>query len=71
MAIRFRDGRKAPWIVYWRNPFTGKMEEEPYSSKKDAKKANSIVKHRLKMESLPDIPIYGKICMAEYGSLTI
>lgn len=50
MAIRFREGRKAPWIVYWKNPFTGKTEEEVFSSEQDAKKANSLVKHRLKFE---------------------
>jgi integrase len=50
MAIRFREGRKAPWIVYWKNPFSGKTEEEAHVSEKEAKKANSLIKHRLKYE---------------------
>lgn len=50
MAIRYRDGRKAPWIVYWKNPFTGKTEEEAFSTDAAAKKANSLIKHRLKYE---------------------
>ncbi len=50
MAIRHRAGRKAPWIVYWKNPFTGKTEEEAYISEQEAKKANSLIKHRLKFE---------------------
>jgi len=50
MAIRFREGRKSPWITYWKNPFTGKTEEEAYTTEKEAKKANSLIKHRLKFE---------------------
>ncbi|MCL1915328.1 MAG: tyrosine-type recombinase/integrase [Desulfovibrionaceae bacterium] len=50
MAIRFREGRRAPWSVYWKNPFTGKTEEEPYVTEAEAKKANSLLKHRLKFE---------------------
>ena len=50
MAIRHREGRKAPWIVYWKNPFTGKTEEESYTTEAEAKKANSLVRHRLKFE---------------------
>jgi integrase len=50
MAIRFRDGRKAPWIVYWKNPHTGKTEEEAYATEQEARKENSLIKHRLKFE---------------------
>lgn len=50
MAIRHRPERKLPWIVYWKNPFTGKTEEEGYLTEGEAKKANSLVKHRLKYE---------------------
>lgn len=50
MAIRYRKGRKAPWIVYWKNPFTDKTEEECFFNEADAKKANSIIRHRLKFE---------------------
>ncbi len=50
MAIRFRAGRNAPWIVYWKNPFTGKTEEAAYTTEPEAKKANSLLKHRLKYE---------------------
>jgi integrase len=50
MAIRHREGRKSPWIVYWKNPFSGKTEEEAFATESEAKKANSLVKHRLKFE---------------------
>lgn len=50
MAIRYREGRHQPWIVYWKNPFTGKTEELPCSTESDANKQNSLIKHRLKYE---------------------
>lgn len=50
MAIRYRQGRKAPWVVYWKNPFTGKTEEFPCETEDQAKKENSLIKHRLKYE---------------------
>ena len=36
--------------MYWKNPFTNKTEEMPYVTEADAKKANSLIKHRLKFE---------------------
>lgn len=50
MAIRYRNGRNSPWIVYWKNPFTGKTEELPCTREDEAKKQNSLIKHRLKYE---------------------
>lgn len=50
MAIRYREGRKLPYIVYWKNPFTGKTEELPCPTEAEAKKHNSLIKHRLKYE---------------------
>lgn len=50
MAIRYREGRKLPFIVYWKNPFTGKTEELPCPSESEAKKQNSLIKHQLKYE---------------------
>lgn len=50
MAIRKREGRKSPWQVYWNNPFTGKRETANFMDEKEAKKYDSLVKHRLKFD---------------------
>ncbi len=50
MAIRHRPNRPAPWQVYWNNPFTGKRESASYATEAEAKKEESLVKHRLKFE---------------------
>lgn len=50
MAIRKRPGRASPYQVYWNNPITGKRESASFSSLQDAKKHDSLVKHRLQFE---------------------
>ena len=50
MAIRYRKNRKAPWQVYWNNPFTGKRESVSFDTEAEAKKEESLVKHRLKFD---------------------
>ena len=50
MAIRNREGRASPWQCYWNNPFTGKRESESFNTEEDAKKHDSLVKHRLRFE---------------------
>ncbi len=51
MAIRYRAGRKSPWQVYWNNPHTGKRESESFATEAEAKKEESLVKHRLRFDS--------------------
>lgn len=50
MAIRYRKGRASPWQVYWKNPWTGKQESESFPTQLEAKKNDSLIKHRLKFE---------------------
>lgn len=50
MAIRYRQGRASPWQCYWNNPFTGKRESESFLTEEDAKKHDSLIKHRLRFE---------------------
>ena len=50
MAIRFRKGRKAPWQVYWNNPFTGKRESASFLTQEEALKEDSLIKHRLRFD---------------------
>jgi integrase len=50
MAIRKRKGRASPYQVYWNNPFTGKRESASFASLDDARKEDSIIKHRLEFE---------------------
>lgn len=50
MAIRKRAGRKSPWQVYWNNPFTGKREAANFADEQEAKKYDSLIRHRLKFE---------------------
>jgi integrase len=50
MAIRFRPSRRAPWQVYWNNPHTGKRESRSFEHEADARRHDSLVKHRLKHE---------------------
>jgi integrase len=47
MAIK-KVKRGQPWLVYWRNPFTGRQESKVFAKKADAEKHDSLVKHRLK-----------------------
>lgn len=50
MAIRERPGRASPFQVYWNNPFTGKRESASFATLLDARKHDSLIKHRLRFE---------------------
>lgn len=50
MAIRYREGRSTPWQVYWNNPHTGKRESASFLTEHEAKKEDSLVKHRLRFD---------------------
>lgn len=50
MAVRHRPGRASPWECYWNNPFSGKRECAYFATEQEAKKHDSLVKHRLKFE---------------------
>lgn len=50
MAIRQRDGRKKPFLVYWRNPFTQKIESKSVATRAEAEKLNAYVQYQLKYE---------------------
>lgn len=50
MAIRKRKGRASPYQVYWNNPFSGKRESASFLSLAEARKAESLTKHRLQYE---------------------
>lgn len=50
MAIRKRPGRASPFQVYWNNPFTGKRESASFVSLLEAKKHDSLIKHKLEYE---------------------
>lgn len=50
MAIRYRKDRKAPWQVYWNNPHSGRRESRSFEHEHDARKFDSLVKHRLRYE---------------------
>ena len=50
MAIRHREGRKKPWEVYWKNPFTFKRESLYVGTKEEAKKQDALKKYQLKFE---------------------
>ena len=50
MAIRFQKGRSSPFIVYYRNPFTGRQESIACKTREDAERQDDLVKFRLKHE---------------------
>lgn len=50
MAIRKRNGRASPYQVYWNNPFTGKRESASFATLAEARKEESLVKHRLEFD---------------------
>lgn len=50
MAIRYREGRASPWQCYWNNPFTGKRESANFSTRHEAEKHDSLIKHRIKFD---------------------
>jgi integrase len=61
--------------VYWKNPHSGKTEEEAYASEQEARKAHSLIRHRLKFErdtfrwaDTPERPAAGALdaCYALY-----
>lgn len=51
MAITYRgEGRAKPWQVYWRNPFTNKKQVAHFATEEEAKKEDSLIKHRLRFD---------------------
>lgn len=50
MAIRERKGRASPWQVYWNNPITGRREAANFSTRQEAEKHDSMIRHRLRYE---------------------
>ena len=50
MAIRYREGRPSPYQVYWNNQFTGKRKSASFATEEQAKKEESLIKHRLKFD---------------------
>jgi integrase len=48
MAIKLLSGRSLPYRVYWRNPFTGKVQTKHFATRREAEKHDSQVKHWLK-----------------------
>ena len=50
MAIRERQGRKKPFLVYWRNPCTLKLESKSVATRAEAEKLNAFVQYQLKYE---------------------
>lgn len=50
MAIEKRPGRASPFRVYWNNPFTKAREHLSFATMDEAKKYDSLIKHRLKYE---------------------
>lgn len=50
MAIREREGRKKPFLVYWRNPFTQKIQSKAVETRAEAEKLNAFVQYQLKYE---------------------
>jgi integrase len=50
MAIRKRKDRASPYQVYWNNPFTGQRESTSFATLAEARREDSLIKHRLKHE---------------------
>lgn len=51
MAIRKRKGASGiGYQVYWKNPFTGKQQCQTFCSLAEARKHDSLIKHKLKFE---------------------
>jgi len=50
MAIREQRGRKRPFFVYYKNPFTGAMESKSCETKEEAEKLDAFIKYQLKYE---------------------
>lgn len=49
MAIRYRQDRQK-WQVYWKNPWTGKIQSAFRNTKHEAEAEDSMVKHRLRFD---------------------
>jgi integrase len=50
MAIEKRSGRASPYRVYWNNPFTKRREHASFATLEEARKHDSLIRHRLKHE---------------------
>lgn len=50
MAIKRLPGRSLPYRVYWRNPYSKKIETKHFLTLVEAKEHDSLVKHWLKFE---------------------
>jgi len=50
MAIKYLDGKNLPWRVYWRNPYTRKIETKHFADKLDAEKHDAQIKFWIKHE---------------------
>jgi integrase len=50
MAIRKRSNRRLPYLVYWRNPHTKKLEAQSFATLGEAREHDSDVQHRLKFK---------------------
>ncbi|WP_165178213.1 tyrosine-type recombinase/integrase [Desulfovibrio sp. ZJ369] len=50
MAIRVKNGRKNPYIVYWRNPTTHKLESKSFPTRAAAEKFNALILYQLQYE---------------------
>lgn len=48
MAIRFRPDRKTPYLVYWVNPFTSRIESRSFVTEKEAAAHDDKMRWRLK-----------------------
>lgn len=49
MAVQYRKD-KGKWRCYWRNPFSKRIESKSFETELEAKKYDSLVKHRLRYE---------------------
>jgi integrase len=56
MAIKELKGRAKPYRVYWRNPYTRKIETQHFEKLEDAQKHNSQINHWLKYEPEQFVP---------------
>jgi len=47
MAVKLLQGRALPYRVYWRNPFTGKVQTKHVATLAEARRLDSLVKHQI------------------------
>lgn len=50
MAIKKFPGRALPFRVYWRNPFSGRIQSRHFLTLREAEKHDSLVKHWIRFE---------------------